>query len=180
VTRLLGAGVLETNRFQNRFDIYHLHLEMICARHQKLFNGRHPENSAQRQDRSQHPSRGSFVCSFLMRDAVDVKVMSLTYCIDLLCRPSTGARAASSTLLSSRACPEVLPLAPTLKEPRAKIPLADSLSKELCRVSKKPRTLFSLSKLNYGTVILVVLVVGGLGGIAFLFSSDFWQSSIIS
>ena len=167
VTRLLLAGVLETNWFQDRVNMYHLHLEILCARHQKLFTGRHPGNSAQCQDRSQHSSRGSFVCSFLMRDAVDVKVMSLTYCIDHLCRPSTGARAASSTLLSSRACPEVLSIAPTLRELGATIPLSDSLSKDLCRVSKEPYTLFknpcSLSQLNYGTTMLVALVVGTLG-----------------
>jgi len=127
----------------------------------------------QYQDRSQHPCRGSFVCSFLMRDAVDVKVMSLAYCIDLLCRPSTGARAASSTLL----CPEVLPIAPTLRELGAKIPLADSLSKDLCRVSKESYTLSkkpcSLWQLNYGTNMLVALVVGTLGRIFFHFLCRF-------
>ena len=165
--------VLETNRFQDRFNMYHLHLEILCARHQKLSTGRHPGNSAQYQDRSQHPCRGSFVCSFLMRDAVDVKVMSLAYCIDLLCRPSTGARAASSTLL----CPEVLPIAPTLRELGAKIPLADSLSKDLCRVSKESYTLSkkpcSLWQLNYGTNMLVALVVGTLGRIFFHFLCRF-------
>jgi len=104
--------------------------------------------------------------------------LSLTYCIDLLCRPSTGTRAASSTLLSSRACPEVLPFATTLRELGVKIPLADSLSKDLCRVSKEPYTLSKkpcgLSQLSYGTVMLVALVVGTLGRILLSFSADLW------
>ena len=176
VTRLLRSGVLETNQFQDIFNIYHLHLEIICARHRQRFRSRHAENSAQRQDRSQHPSRGSLVCSFLMRDAVTVKVTILK--CTALCRPSAGARAASSALVSesSRACPKVLQFVPTvtLRELETKIALADSI----CRMTKKPYTLSrepcSLSKLNYSTAILVALVVGGLGGILFLFSSDFW------
>jgi len=113
---------------QDLSSVYHL-LECICARHQERFSAYHPENSAQSQSLSQHLFTGSFGCSFLMRTTVAGIITSLTDSVTLLCRPPAGVRhgAASSDLLASGACQDVVSVAPgvTMQELKAEIALAE-------------------------------------------------------